>query len=448
MDQVDVAIIGAGTGGEVCAHRLAKAGLRVAIVERDLIGGECDYWACMPSKALIRPTSLLGQIALGVGLDAPDVRWPDVVAFRDAAVQHLDDTPQVREFEREGVLFIRAQARLDGPGRVVAGDRVLAARHVVIATGSEPRIPPIDGLEESGYWTNREATLLHDVPESIAIVGGSAQALEMAAMLRRFGASVTMVVRSSTLLSREDPALGELAADYLRDMGISIALQCEVNRVERDASGGRVMHLNDGSMIHARELLLATGRKPRTDGLGLERVGVSVGKRGIEVDQFCRAAPGIRAVGDVTGVALFTHVANYQARVVADDILGYPHPANYTGIPRVVFAEPEIAAVGMTPDQARQQGIDLATAQIDLRESISRPMTYGARASGTLALLADRERGVLVGAWAIAPEAGEWVHIAALAIRARIPIAELRDMIYQFPTFSEGMLYATDALDL
>lgn len=445
-EHVDIAIVGAGTGGEVCAHQLARAGRKVAVIERELIGGECDYWACMPSKALIRPAALLSQIDLGVGLARPDLRWDDMIAFRDEAVQHLDDTPQVEAFAREGILFIRGNAHLDGPGRVVAGERILEATDIVIATGTEPRVPPVEGLRESGFWTNRDVTLLRELPESIAILGGSAQALEMGAMLSQFGVEVAIIQRSERLLGREDAALGTLIAGYLRDMGITLYLGQEAARVSRDADGGRRIRLKDGSQVVAREVLVAAGREPRVENLGLETAGIRTGKRGIEIDEYCRAAPHLWAVGDITGIALFTHVANYQARVVADNILGREHPANYSAIPRVVFTQPEIAAVGLTPAQAQEQGIDLAVARLDLRDTISRPTTYGRRTSGTLTLLADRKRGVLVGAWAVAPEAAEWIHVPALAIRAGVPLTELRDMIYQFPTFSESLLYATEQL--
>jgi dihydrolipoamide dehydrogenase len=445
-EHFDVIVIGAGPGGEVAADRLHRAGMRVAVVERELIGGECAYWACIPSKTLIRPAQVAAEASHVAGVARPAINWEQVAAYRDNLIGHLDDSKQVQAYADQGITFIRGQAQLAAPGRVEVAARTLQAPHVVIATGSDPHLPPLEGLHEAGYWTNREATTLSRVPESIVILGGSAQGIELGQMLRRYGAEVTIVEQAAHLLNREEPEVGDLLADLLRAEGVNLHLGREAIRVARDVNERRVVHLDDGTQVRGQELLVATGRTPRTAGLHPEAAGATVTTRGIEVDDFCRAALGLWAVGDVTGVALFTHVAKYQARIAADAILGRRHPADYLAIPRVVFSDPEVGATGLTTAQAREQGLDVVRAVVDLHEAIARPVTYGKDITGRLGLLADRKRRVLVGAWAVGPQAAEWIHMAVLAIRAATPIPVLRDVIEQFPTFSEAYLSGLEML--
>ncbi len=445
-EHFDVVVIGAGPGGEAAADRLHRGGMRVAMVERELIGGECAYWACIPSKTLIRPAAAAAEASHAAGVASPAINWAEVASYRDDIIRHLDDSKQVQAYTDQGITIIRGEAHLADPGRVEVAGRTLEAPHVLVATGSDPHIPPIEGLREAGYWTNREATTLTQVPESIVILGGSAQGIELGQMLRRYGAEVTIVQDVDHLLDREEPEVGDLLADLLRAEGVKLHLGREEIRVARSSDGMRVVHLDDGTEVRGQEPLVAIGRTARTGGLHLEGVGAAVTGRGIQVDDFCRAAPGVWAIGDVTGVALFTHVAKYQARIAADDILGRRHPADYMAVPRVVFSYPEVGATGLTTAQARERGLDVVRAVVDLYEAIARPVTYGKDIRGWLGLLADRKRGVLVGAWAVSPEAAEWIHLAVLAIRAATPIPVLRDVIEQFPTFSEAYLSGLEML--
>jgi dihydrolipoamide dehydrogenase len=450
-EQVDVMVIGMGPGGEVTAGRLLAAGRRVAVVERELIGGECAYWACVPSKTLLRPPEVRAEAEQAAGMDRPRLDWPALRDYRDSMIRHLDDAGQVRSYEDKGATVVKGAGRIVGrdPWRVKAGDRTLTAEHVVVATGSEPVRPPIDGLTSVPVWTNREATTLREIPGRVVLVGGSAVGVELGQFLARMGSSVTLVQRGPRLLGREEPRVGELVAEQLRADRVDVRLDCQATAARRDGAD-TVVEFDDGSSVRTDLVLLGAGRRPRTGELGLAGLGVGVdGRGGLAVDGQGRVTDdGLWAVGDVTGVALFTHVAQYQGRVVADTLLGKPRTADYTGVPRVVFADPEVAAVGLTRAQAEAQGLDVTTAELDLPSVLARPWTYQTDPSGTLGLLADRGRGVLVGAWAVAPLAGEWIHQAALAIRAAVPLAVLLDGVAQFPTFSQGYLNALEELAL
>lgn len=446
----DAVVIGAGPGGEVAISRLLAGGLRVALVERELIGGECAYWACIPSKTLLRPTEARAEAGDAAGLSTPELDWARLRDYRDYMIRHLDDAAQVAGYQKLGATVIKGTARLVGrdPWRVQVADDQVTAGNVVIATGSDPVRPPVEGLDQVPVWTNREATTLREIPRRVVMIGGSAVGVELVQFLARMGSQVTLVQRGPRLLDREEPRVGELVADHLRRDGIDIRLGHQARAARRDG-GDTVVELDDGSAVRTDVIVLGAGRRPRTAGLGLHELGITPDPRGaLQVDERCRITDGLWALGDVTGVALFTHVAKYQARVVADSILGQPRRADYTAIPRVVFAQPEIAAVGLTTAQARDRGIEIATAELDLAEAITRPWTYQTHPSGTLGLLADRDRRVLIGAWAVAPQAGEWIHQAALAIRAGIPIDTLRDGIAQYPTFSEAYQTAAEQLDL
>ncbi len=442
----DVIVLGAGPAGEVVASRLPDHGLRVALIERELVGGECAYWACIPSKTLLRAPEVRSEAERAAGVERPGLAFAELAAYRDYMVRDLDDSNELESYRSQGVDVYKGAGKITGPGNVEVSGETLETERIVIATGSEPVIPPIDGLSEIDYWTNREATALTEVPDSVAVLGGGPVGIELGQFLCRFGAKVTLIEGSERLVEREEPTVSELISECLRGEGIDLRLGTKAESVAK-ADGEIRMGVAGGDEVRADKLLIATGRKPRIDGLGLETVGIEPGQKGIEIDEQCRAAEGVWAVGDVTGVMPFTHVGMYQARIVVDAILGNAARARYDAIPRVVFSDPEIAAVGTTTDQARESAIDVSTARVKLAEVIARPWTYEQNPRGELGILADRKRDVLVGAWAVAPLASEWIHHAALAIKAEIPLAVLRDTVAQFPTFTEAYLKALEKLD-
>lgn len=445
-DRFDVVILGAGPGGEVALNTLAKEGARVALVEQELIGGECTNWGCIPSKTLLRPTELKGKSMRAAGVMTPALEWPALSAYRDFMVSNHDDSGKVARYEERGVTVVKEPGRIAGPGRVEAGGELLEGDAIVVATGAEAVVPPIPGLAEAGYWTNREATDLEEIPESAVVVGGGAVGIELAQFLARFGSRVTLVQGAERLADREAAEIGDALAEILTADGVDIRLAARAESVRLE-QGRRIVTLADGSEAAGAVLIVATGRRARTRGIGLETVGIEPARRGIEVDERCRAAEGVWAVGDVTGIAAFTHVAKYQGRIAAMDILGRPARADYRAVPRVTFTDPEVAAVGFTTkEDARAQGIDAASVVLDLPTSIARPYTFQENPTGVFGIVADLDRGLLLGAWAVAPLASEWIHQAVLAIRAEIPIDVLKDTIAQFPTFSEAFGAALRAL--
>ena len=447
-DRFDAVIIGAGPGGEVVAPRLVKQGLRVALVERELLGGECAYWACIPSKTLLRPPEARAEARRAFGLDEPEQRWAEIVAYRDKMIRNLDDSSELEAYrEMEGIEVFRGSGRIDGPGRVNVNGEVLETDRIVIATGTDARIPPIDGLGEAGYWTNREATTLDEIPSSVVILGGGPVGVELGQMLRRYGAEVALVESHDRLLGREDQALSEMLADALREEGIRLHLGARAAAVSRP-DGDRVVRLENGDEVSGQELIVAIGREPRVTGIGLESLGIEPDPKGIAIDERCRVMDGVWAIGDVTGAMTFTHVAKYHARLVCDDIAGRPARSDLSAVPRVVFSDPEVAAVGLTSDQAREQGIDLVESSADLYSSIARPVTYGEGVGGQVTLLFDRDRRVMVGAWALGALASEWIHFAVLAIKTATPVEVLRDTVPQFPTFAEAYQAALEKLEL
>jgi len=446
-ERFDAVIIGTGPAGETAASRLSKQGLSVAVVERELIGGECGYWACIPSKVLLRPPEARAEARRAAGIAQPTLDWAQVAAYRDEMIRHLDDTKQVEGYERRGVSVIKGDGRIAGPGRVDVDGRMLETERIVVATGSDAQIPPVDGLEQTGYWTNREATTLNELPDSVVILGGGPVGIELGQLFARFGVRATIVEAAGRLMSREDPAVSELILGSLREEGIDVRLGALAQAARRDGDR-RVLTLQDGSEVAGQQLVVATGRRARVHGLGLETVGIQPGPAGIEVDERCRAGDGVWAVGDVTGVMPFTHVGMYQARIAAADIAGRDVGADYDAIPRVVFSDPEVAAVGLTEQEATDRNLNIATSQVSLPRSLARPWTYEVDPRGDIGLIADRDRRVLVGAWAVAPLAGEWIHQGALAIKAQIPLSVLTDTVAQFPTYSEGYLKAVERLEL
>lgn len=445
-ERFDVVILGTGTAGEFAAHRLADRGRTVAVVERERVEGECAYWACNPSKTLLRPVSLLGESIKCFGTEPVSLDWPKISEYRDEMVRHYDDSVLVGRLTDKGVTFVRAEGRLDGPGVVIAGDRVLTARDVVIATGSEPVIPPIDGLHETGYWTNREAVSVTEIPRSLLFIGGGPVAVELGQMLRRYGAEVTIVERSGTLFHAEEPALGELLLVALRGDGIDVRLGVTVQRVGRDGDGS-VCALSDGSEVRSQHVVVAVGRRSRTSGIGLETVGLEPTHHGgIAIDEYGRAGEGLWAIGDVVGPPFFTHRAMYHARCVAANIVEPSRALDERAIPRVTFTDPEISAVGLTEAQAKAQGLDAMSASLPFEE-LDRPYTYQTDWSGVGILVVERSTGEILGASACGPLSSEWIHVASVAIKARLPYADLRDLMFQFPTFAEVYWHLGEELD-
>lgn len=370
----------------------------------------------------------------------------EVAAYRDTMIRHLDDSKQVQGYRDQGVDVYKAHGRIVGPGRVEAEGETLETERIIVASGSESKIPPIDGLEDAGYWTNREATTLSELPEDVVILGGGPVGIELGQMLRRFGSQVTIVEAADHLLPREEPAVGALIGDLLSEDGVEVRAGVQATGVSVEG-GRRVVALADGDDVSGRELVVAIGRTPRVGDVGLEVVGALGDDGRVEVDERCRAADGVWVIGDASGIMPFTDVAKYQARIVCDDIGGRSARADYRAVPRVVFADPEIAAVGLTEAQARERGIDPGSARVSLADVLARPWTYEkARPRGELGLIADRERQVLVGAGIVAPLASEWIHQAALAIKAEPPLSVLHDFPAQFATYSEGYLNAVEQL--
>lgn len=331
-ERFDALVIGSGPAGEVAISRLVEQGLRVALCEREMIGGECAYWACIPSKTLLRPVEAQAAARRVAGVSEPPIDWLQVAKYRDFMIRELDDSKQESGYREQGVEVVRGEARITGPGRVQVAGKVLDTDRIVIVSGSDARIPPIAGLGQAGYWTNRDATTVKEIPASIIILGGGPVGIELGQLFARFGSRVTLVQSGERLIDREDPAVSELIADALSAEGIELRTGVQAISARREKEE-RVFVLDDGTEVRGQELLIAAGRSPRLETLGLENVGIKPGPKGINVDERCRAGYGVWAVGDVTGVMPFTHVGMYQARVASADIAGRPAPADYAAIP-------------------------------------------------------------------------------------------------------------------
>jgi dihydrolipoamide dehydrogenase len=439
---VKVVVLGGGSTGEhfVGALRRLDGDAEIVLVEHRLVGGECSYFACMPTKTLLRAAELASSLERAPGLEPERPEADGVWSWRDWVTGGGDDSGQLHYLEEWRCRLVRGSGRVVRAGVVEAAGEEIPYDRLVVATGSDPLLPPVEGLDGVPYWTNREATSAHEVPASLAVLGGGPVGAELAQFFARMGSRVTMVERGGRLLARVHADAAELIAQVFRSEGIDVRLDVGAERVEGLGDGVRLV-LSDGSSVEAERLLVAAGRRPNTEGLGLEQLGVEIGPRGIAVDGRLRAAEGVWAIGDVTGIALFTHVGKYQARVAAADMAGRGRDADYRAIPAGIFTDPEVGTVGRT------DGDGLVSARWELT-SVPRLSTYERpKRAGFLRVFADPVERVLVGAVAVGPQAAEWLGQLTLAVRAATPLDVLLDTIQPYPTFSEGVFLALRELE-
>ncbi len=442
--EFDVVVIGMGPGAEYVAEELARAGVPVAAVEEHLVGGECPYWGCIPSKMMIRAANLLTEGRRIAGLAGSSVispSWAPVAKrIRDEATDNWNDKVAADRFTGLGGTLVRGRARISAPGEVSVGDDVLrATRGIVIGTGTAPAIPPIDGLAQTPYWTNHDAIETEDVPRSLLILGGGAICAELGQVFARFGSAVTIIEAMPRLLPLEEPEAGELIEKVFRAEGIAVSTGTGAESVRHDGREVTVT-LAGGRQHSAARLLVATGRKTDLAALGVASIGLDETARFIAVDERMQAAPGVWALGDVVGRGAFTHMSMYHARIILGDLLGRPrHPAEYHAVPRVTFTDPEIGSVGMTEAQARAAHGDRVRTAISQLPASARGWIHKAGNDGFIKLVIDSERGVLVGATSAGPTGGEVLSMLTLAVHARIPVQRLTEMIYAYPTFHRAV---------
>jgi dihydrolipoamide dehydrogenase len=448
VENFEVIVLGAGSAGEYVAGELAEAGRPVALVEKLRVGGECPFVSCVPSKAMLRSAQVrdearrlveLGGASAPAELGSGAAAYRTATARRDELVSGRHDTGHAEEAQRRGVTLIRGTGQVSRPGVLAVDGRELGYLDLVVATGSEPAVPPISGLDTVTAWTSDRVLSEPDRPASVAILGGGPIGCEFAQIFTGFGAAVTVIEAAPRLLSNEPPAISEAMAGVLHEAGAHVRLGAAVKAVEPAPDGGTRILFEDGPPAEAERLILAVGRTPVTGGLGLDRLGIEPDERGaLAVDAYCRVRghQHVWAGGDVTGIAPYTHGADYQALIITDNLLGRRRKADYRSMPRVVYTQPPMASVGMTEAEARQAGIDVITATADL-SGLVRAHTDGAP-GGPLILVADRKQGVLIGAAALGPGADDWISEAGLAIRAEVPLATLTDVVHPFPAYAQG----------
>jgi len=448
---VDVVVIGMGVAGEAVAGELAAAGLDVVGVESQLVGGECPYWGCIPTKMMVRAAGLIVETRRVEGLAgqanvSPD--WAPVARrIRDEATDNWDDTVAVDRFTDQGGRFLRGRARLAGKGKVVVDGLIVEARRgVVLATGTMPSVPPVEGLSDTPYWTNREAVETTTLPASLIVMGGGAIGLELAQVFARFGVAVTVVEALDRLLAAEEPEVSRLIEEVFTAEGVDVKTSTSVAGVAHDGQQF-ALRLADGTTLSAEKLLVATGRRVDLTGLGLDTVGLDPDARSLSVDEQMVAGDRLWGVGDVTGHGAFTHVATYQAKTAVRDILGDPGPpAEYDALPRVTFTDPEVGAVGLTETQARDRGLAVRTGLTRV-PSTARGWIHRAGNEGLIKLVLDSDTDLLVGATSVGPSGGEVMGALAVAVHGQVPVARLRQMIYAYPTFHRGIEDAIRDLD-
>jgi pyruvate/2-oxoglutarate dehydrogenase complex dihydrolipoamide dehydrogenase (E3) component len=439
----DVIVMGMGLGGEDVAGKCAEAGLDVVGIEKRLLGGECPYWGCVPSKMMIRASNVLAEGRRIPGLAGSSSVTPDWAPvarrIREEATDDWGDKVAVERFEKKGGRFVRGAARFTSPTSVAAsGDEFTARRAIVVATGTEAFVPPIEGLADTPFWINRDAIETAELPSSLVVLGGGAIGVELAQMFARFGVKVTIIEALGHLIAMEEPEACELLSEVLPRDGIELAVGAQAIRVSHDADGFTV-HLDGGAEVRGERLLVATGRRANLHAIDALKAGFPDDARFIDVDGKMRAADGIWGVGDVTGKGAFTHVAMYQARIATNDILGRAtDEADYRALPRVTFTDPEVGAVGMTEKQARDAGIDVAVGMAQVPSS-ARGWIHKSGNEGFHKLVMDRKEGVLVGATSVGPHGGEVLGLLSLAVHAHVPVQKMREMIYAYPTFHRGI---------
>jgi len=447
MDTYDVVVLGGGSAGEIVATTVARGGKSVAVVEERLLGGECPYFACMPSKAMLHSAEVrhwigrahtVGAVSRPLSLDEGRLAYGAAAVRRHAIAARLDDSDRGRELRALGVALHRGRGRVVRAGVLEIDGRAIGWVDLVVSVGTVAAIPEIEGLERASMWTSEDFYTAPELPESALVLGGGPVGCEIAQVLARFGARVTIVQRAPRLIPAEEPAVAEILADVFRREGIDVRLSRKAVRAERRADTARLV-LDDGTPLTAQKLIVAIGQAPRLNGLGLEALRIRPGRDGfLQVDDRCRVRgqEHVWAAGDITGIAGYTHTANYHGRIVAANLLGRETRANHRAIPRGVYTEPAVACVGLSSSQARELGYDAVSASMEVGHTARASAT--GLTSGRLILVGDRKRRTLLGAAAIGAHAEEWIGEAVLAIRAEIAIDVLTDVVHAFPTFSEA----------
>jgi pyruvate/2-oxoglutarate dehydrogenase complex dihydrolipoamide dehydrogenase (E3) component len=447
METYDVVILGGGSAGETVATLAARGGKSVAVVEERLLGGECPYFACMPSKAMLHSAEIrhrigrahtLGAVSRPLDLDEGRLAYRAAAARRHEIADRLDDAARARELQALGVTVLRGRGRVARAGALAIDGRVIGWTDLVVSVGTVADVPAIAGMDRTAIWTSQDVYTASELPDSALVLGGGPVGCEIAQVLARFGARVTLVQRAPRLIPAEEPAIAEVLAEVFRQEGIDVRLGARAVRVELRTEAARLA-LEDGTQLTAQKLVVAVGQVPRLDGLGLESLGIQPDREGfLQIDDRCRVRGHERvwAAGDITGIAGFTHTATYHGRVIAANLLGRATRADHRAIPRGVYTEPAVACVGLSSSRARERGYDAVSASMEIGHT-ARAAATGSKA-GRLVLVADRRRRALLGAAAIGPHAEEWIGEAVLAIRAEVAIDVLADLVHPFPTFSEA----------